>query len=114
MRTIIHHIKLPWLWSDKRRRYFFCNDPACDVVYLGDDHSLVRMTQLRTGIDIKDSSDEAMLCYCFGIKKSDAIADPGIKAFVIAQTRKGLCSCDTSNPSGRCCLKDFPRIIETD
>lgn len=21
----------------------------------------------------------------------------------------GLCSCETSNPSGRCCLKDFPR-----
>jgi hypothetical protein len=28
---------------------------------------------------------------------------------VMAQTKAGLCSCDTSNPSGRCCLKDFPK-----
>jgi len=38
-----------------------------------------------------------------------ALADPGIRDFVVAQTRLGLCACDTRNPSGRCCLIDFPR-----
>jgi hypothetical protein len=112
VRTITHHIKQPWLWNDRGHRYFFCDDPACDVVYFGADDSLLLKSQLRTGVGIKDNSDNAMLCYCFGVSRTDAIADPSIKDFVIAQTKKGLCSCETSNPSGRCCLKDFPLRIE--
>jgi len=48
------------------------------------------------------------VCYCFGVSRSDFRNDPATKDYVIAQTKAGLCSCDTSNPSGRCCLKDFP------
>jgi hypothetical protein len=50
-----------------------------------------------------------MLCYCFGVTKADARSDPGIKKFVMAQTKLGLCACEMRNPSGRCCLPDFPR-----
>jgi hypothetical protein len=28
---------------------------------------------------------------------------------VIEQTRLHNCACDVRNPSGRCCLKDFPK-----
>jgi len=33
-----------------------------------------------------------------------------IKAFVIQQTKEGLCACESRNPSGRCCLADFRRL----
>ncbi|OYY62483.1 MAG: hypothetical protein B7Y50_00440 [Hydrogenophilales bacterium 28-61-11] len=108
-RTIVHHIQHSWQWDGKDQRYFFCEDPACDVVYFGEDDSVILKSQLRTAVGAKEASDHAMLCYCFGVTKADVRNDSGIRAFVLRQTRLGLCSCDTRNPSGRCCLKDFPQ-----
>jgi hypothetical protein len=50
-----------------------------------------------------------LLCYCFGISREDFKRDPGLRDFVVAKTKAGECSCETKNPSGRCCLKDFPK-----
>lgn len=107
-RTIAHHIRESWMWVSKAGRYFYCEDPACDVVYFGDDGVLILKSQLRARVGAKEASDDDLVCYCFGVSKADALRDPAIMSFVVKQTRLGLCSCDTSNPSGRCCLKDFP------
>lgn len=109
VRTITHHIKAPWSWVPTASRYFFCDDPACNVVYFGDDDSTIPLSQLRTRIGIKEKSDDSPLCYCFGIRNADLQRDPAIRDFVVGQTQAGRCSCETSNPSGRCCLKDFPK-----
>jgi Zinc binding domain len=113
-RTISHHIKHSWQWEGKGRRYFFCDDPDCDVVYFGEDDSVILKSQLRTKVGAKELSDDAMLCYCFGVTQADALNDSSIKDFVVTQTKLGLCSCDTRNPSGRCCLKSFPRKHNTE
>jgi hypothetical protein len=107
-RTIAHHIKQSWLWQDLGRRYFFCDDPDCDVVYFADDDSVILKSQLGTRVGVKEAGDDVPLCYCFGVIRADAKNDPGVRDFVVEKTRLGLCSCETSNPSGRCCLKDFP------
>ena len=109
VRTIAHHLKDAWLWQVSGHRYFFCDDPACEVVYFGDDGSTILKSQLRTSVGSKERSDHGLLCYCFGVTAADFCANPATKDFVIAQTKAGLCSCVTSNPSGRCCLKDFPQ-----
>lgn len=106
--TILHHLKDPSAWAGKIQKYYFCEDPACDVVYFGADGSVISQSEIRTAIGIKNDAPDALICYCFGISKRDALADPSRKEFVIQKTRSGLCSCETSNPSGRCCLKDFP------
>ena len=108
-KTIAHHVKEAWNWQQTAKRYFFCSDRSCEVVYFGDDGSRILKSQLRTRLGVKEDSDDALLCYCFGIKNEDFRRNPSIRDFVIAQTKAGLCSCDTCNPSGRCCLKDFPK-----
>ena len=108
-RTISHHIKDAWQWAPTSNRYFFCDDAACDVVYFGDDGSTILNSQLRTRVGSKEDSGDKLLCYCFGVTEDDFQSNPATKEFVIAQTKAGLCSCDTSNPSGRCWLKDFPK-----
>jgi hypothetical protein len=108
VRTIAHHIKQSWLWKGKDQPYYFCDDPNCDVVYFGVDDSVILTSQMRTTVGVKDKSDEAMVCYCYGVTKADALNEQGIREFVIAQTKHKECSCETSNPSGRCCLKYFP------
>jgi hypothetical protein len=108
-KTISHQLKQAWKWQDMGLRYFFCADPECDVVYFGDDDSIITKSQLRTKVGVKESSNDTPACYCFGVTKADAISDPGIREYVMHQTKHAQCSCDVSNPSGRCCLKDFPR-----
>ncbi len=109
VRTIKHHIKRAWEWEPGNKRYYFCEDPECEVVYFADDDSVILTSQLHTKVGIKTADDAALACYCFGITMADAKSDPKVRQYVIEQTKNGECSCDTSNPSGRCCLKDFPR-----
>lgn len=109
VKTILHHIRDPWLWAEKKQGYYYCDDPDCNVVYFGEDGSVILTSQMRGTIGAKDASADSPLCYCFGIAKKAALSDPSIKEYVIQKTKSGLCSCATSNPSGRCCLKDFPR-----
>jgi hypothetical protein len=107
-RTILHHIRKPWAWRENKQGYYFCEDPKCDVVYFGDDDSVITKSEVRLAIGVKEASEDAPLCYCFGISKADFSLNPSLRDFVIQKTKNGLCSCETSNPSGQCCLKDFP------
>lgn len=109
VQTILHHLRRPWEWKEGMQRYYFCDDPACEVVYFGEDGSTLLRDDLRGTVGIKAPSPDAPLCYCFGISRQDAAAEPSLREFVVEKTRLGLCSCETRNPSGRCCLKDFPR-----
>jgi Fe-S cluster assembly iron-binding protein IscA len=108
-RTISHHIKQVWEWGEHDDKFFFCDSPGCSVVYFSERGQLIRKSDLHTEVGIKSSMDRALLCYCYGITTVDYRENPEVKQFVINQTRQNQCSCETSNPSGRCCLKDFSR-----
>lgn len=108
LKTVMHHIKTPWLLqSSANRQYYFCHQPNCNIVYFSNDAHIIKKSVIRTVVGIKEESESALICYCFGISKADAIANKDAKAFVIQQTRESSCSCESANPSGRCCLKDF-------
>lgn len=109
VRTITHHLRQPWAWVPSATHYYFCAAGECDIVYFGDDGSTILKSQLRTRVGVKERTADDLLCYCFGVSFGDFQHRPTIKEFVIAQTKAGWCSCDTSNPSGSCCLKDFPK-----
>ena len=108
LKTVLHHIKFSWKANLKEQGYYFCNDPDCDIVYFGEDGTVIKKEELRTQIAAKQISENALICYCFGVRKADVDNNDTIKDFVKEQTKIGNCSCETSNPSGRCCLKDFP------
>jgi len=107
-KTILHHVSHPWDRSLSEQGFYFCTDPDCDVVYFGQDNTVIRSGSLRTTVWQKTGNDDTAFCYCFGVTRQQARADNTIRAFVIEQTKNAACACETSNPSGRCCLKDFP------
>jgi len=107
--TVLHHIRNPWEMVLTEQVYYFCDDPVCDVVYFGIDNSTIKKDQLRTQVGIKETAEDTLICYCFGVTKAEAQTNERAKAFVIEQTKNSSCSCATYNPSGRCCLKDFPK-----
>jgi hypothetical protein len=108
LQTIFHHISQPWTYSLEEGAYFFCHNPDCKIVYFGANDSTIEKNALRTLIGIKEVIDTAPICFCFGIDRQTAQSDSQAKAFVVEQTKNGVCSCSTHNPAGRCCLKDFP------
>ncbi|MCG7927970.1 MAG: hypothetical protein JAY67_20820 [Candidatus Thiodiazotropha taylori] len=107
--TILHHIKEPWSWEENQQAYYFCDEPNCEVVYFGQDNTTIKASELRTGVGIKEKNQNALLCYCFGVSFLAAEENPEIKQFVTEKTRGGICACEYRNPSGKCCLKDFPK-----
>ncbi len=81
------------------------------MAYFGDGDSPISKPQLRIK-SAKGASADSPVCYCFyyfGVAMADALGGPSIWDFVVAQTKLGLCACETANPSGCCCLKDFQR-----
>lgn len=112
-KTIAHHIARPWEWRDRGHAHYFCQDPDCNVVYFSDDDQVILQSQLRTVVGKKSQSDNALICYCFGVSRADAREDPSIKDYIVEETKQRRCACGTSNPSGRCCLNDFPRNERT-
>ena len=108
--TIVHHIKEPWKWENKAQGYYFCDDPECKVVYFGQDDSILMKQDLRTNVGIKQKTKESLVCYCFGVDRQEAATNKAAKAFVIKNTKNHTCACEIRNPSGKCCLKDFPKI----
>lgn len=108
-RTVLHHVRTPWELEFKEQQYYFCDDPNCEVVYFGSDNTRITKSMLRTKVGIKETEESSLICYCFGITKDEAKSNPLAKAFVVEQTKNNICSCEVFNPSGRCCLKDFPK-----
>ena len=111
--TILQHIKKPWNSNNNKlveQGYYFCSDPDCDVVYFGEDDLTINKSELRTLVGIKEpQNDKALSCYCFDVNHQEAKNNPMIKQYVIEQTKNKVCACEIRNPSGKCCLKDFPK-----
>ena len=108
-KTVMHHIRKPWNKILPEQPYYFCTDSDCNVVYFAEDNSRVLRNELRESVGQKSTLPNRMICYCFDIKLSDIQKNPQQrKQFVIEQTKKSQCDCQTRNPSGKCCLKDFP------
>jgi hypothetical protein len=107
LQTIKHHVKKPWRWHDGEQDYYFCASQGCDTVYFTLQGTVILQNELRTLVGVKSTADDALICYCFDVSRADA-TNPEAKAYVTAQTKTKQCACKTRNPSGRCCLKDFP------
>jgi len=108
VKTLLHHLREPWKYYLKEQAYYFCDAVDCDVAYFSEDGLIIKKTELRTPLITTDVSEDKVICYCFGVTLQEAKENPGIKAFVMQHTKLGNCACETRNPSGRCCLKDFP------
>lgn len=108
-KTILHHLLEPWKKSLRDQSYYFCTDSDCEVVYFSQDNSVIPKTELRTSVGVKETNPERTVCYCFGVSYSTARTDRSVQEFVKEKTQQSLCSCETSNPSGRCCLGSFPK-----
>lgn len=113
--TLLHQLRTPWRQPLDAGPYYFCNQSSCAVVYFSGAGQRFATTALRQPVGQKSSDEGRTLCYCFDIRYSDLSDEASARQcreFVIAQTRQKVCACTERNPSGHCCLRDFPREEE--
>lgn len=108
-KTLLHHLSKPWQRDIPEQGYYFCDSSDCEVVYFGEDTRTFTQTDLRTPVGQKSQQPERTLCYCFDVTLQDIVDNTSARNYVIDQTRGGTCDCEIRNPSGRCCLRDFPK-----
>ncbi len=89
---------------DPNSPHHLCQDPACPVVYYGEE-GVYTLAEVRFPIYDKGAP---LICYCFDWTRERALQalrqgqDP--VAEVEAGVRAKRCACDQRNPRGRCCL----------
>ena len=123
LNSILHQIAEPWRFSSNNsgkgvdnflgkslESYYYCSNPECEVIYFASDNSTINTSELKL-LSADPHSKVKTLCYCYGVEYDDLNSDAKtkqIKAFILEQTSKGECACESKNISGRCCLKNFP------
>lgn len=110
--TVLQHIKEPWEHQLRAESYYFCRTQACDVVYFSDKDETIQKADIRTRIGVKETDDDSLICFCFSVSRAVAASNKKARDFVVEQTKASSCSCELTNPSGKCCLKDFPKFKE--
>lgn len=100
--------------------YYFCEAPACDVVYFPSDPQAPTFHRgnLLVRVGVKEKHDPISVCYCFGVTRQDIAEEvqrTGISTIaerIKAEVKAGNCACEVKNPSGKCCLGDVTRAMQ--
>ena len=112
--TVLNHVVPPEV---PETAFGFCDVPNCEVVYVGSDGTLFTKAALRTRVGLKERTDPIPICYCFSFTERQIAGDvrahghSTIRDYIQEQVRAGRCACETTNPSGRCCLGDVAGVI---
>ncbi|TFU17006.1 hypothetical protein [Thermus tengchongensis] len=89
---------------DPESPHYLCQDPACPVVYYGQE-GVYTLEEVRFPIYDKGAS---LICYCFGWAREGLAEALSHGLDPVAQVEEGVrakrCACDQRNPWGRCCL----------
>ncbi len=117
--TMRHLLKPELLDRMDERNYRFCSTPDCRVVYFAEGVSSIFTTEdLQVRVGLKEREDPIPICYCFGhtvASARDEIARTGrstVVASITAEIKAGRCACETTNPSGSCCLGDVSNVVK--
>ena len=114
-KTLLHQLKHSELMTLHGASFHFCAKIDCDVVYFGEGGATYTQDQVRQKVGRKSTDRQRTICYCFDVSESgvreelEKTGKSKSKTFVMEQVKLKNCACEIRNPSGQCCLKDFPK-----
>ncbi|MFT6915751.1 MAG: hypothetical protein ACJAWL_002061 [Motiliproteus sp.] len=112
--TLMHQVVAPLNQQLPPDDFYFCRSTSCNTVYFSNGGAAIDASQIRAEVGHKSTQPGRVICYCFGISHSRIMAEIektgtcASRVFVMEQTKLKNCACDIRNPSGKCCLKEFP------
>ena len=115
--TVINHAKES-CWPLSEEKYVFCENPECNIVYFTTSgRKALKITDVKTRVTFKEKKSPKPLCYCKQVTEDDIIKaiDNGALTFEEVKLRTGIGGggqCKITNPSGRCCSRNYTPFIE--
>lgn len=98
---------------------FLCLNPDDSTVYYFSNLGFtISQSDVVTDIGFKTNSNTKTICYCFRHTKQEIIDDylinneSNIEMDVRKKVKEKLCTCEVSNPKGKCCLGDIRTVIK--
>ncbi len=98
---------------------FICLNPEDKTVYYFNDLKItVNQKDVVTNVGFKSQSYIKTVCYCFQHTADNIIDDyiknniSNIENDVRQKVKEKRCSCEVSNPKGKCCLGDIRNVIK--
>lgn len=117
-RTLEHLLKPEKTGSLWNVQYYYCKEPACEVVYFSNENvPFFSIGDVAVTVFAKDHGDGVPVCYCFNwtrarIKQQIEETGQSTAAVEIAREIKaGNCACDIKNPKGECCLGEVNMFV---
>ena len=101
-----------------KQQFWMCWDPDCEVVYFGEDGTLLCVSDLAVTPGFKMQSANGLVCYCFLHTRGEiqgelqATGKTTVPDHITAEVKAGNCACEVRNPSGRCCLGEVQKAIQ--
>jgi hypothetical protein len=98
--------------------HYFCEEPACVVVYFDTAGAVYRRRDVRVPVWQKESYGTRMICYCFGETEGTIRHEIQTAGVSLAVTRvrehikSGRCACDVRNSRGTCCLGELTAAVD--
>lgn len=90
--------------------YFICKNSSCENVYFNISNEYT-LKQLNKEVGYKkDSSIDAVICYCYNIKKSSL--NEHIFDLIEEKMEFYPSSCGIRNPYGKCCLVEIKKTLK--
>ncbi len=98
---------------------YYCTSAEDDLVYyFADSDTTIWKTDLVEPGPVKGKGDDTMICFCFRHRRQEILDDyrKNGKSVIEIQIRKkvkaGACSCEVSNPAGKCCLGNVRSVYQ--
>ena len=114
--TLLHQLRQPYAQElNENSAYYFCRNQNCNIVYFDTAGHVFTQDDVRWVVGQKMSSSSRQICYCFDVTYDEVVKEfehkgsSKTKEFVMSQTKAKNCACEIRNPSGKCCLVDFPK-----
>ena len=101
-----------------RQAFRICRDPNCEVVYYGEEGTILKISDLRVQPGFKTTSKDGLLCYCFQFRRCDVQQElersgrTNIIERITSEVKADNCACEVRNPSGKCCLGEIRAEVE--
>lgn len=97
--------------------FFFCHHPSCATVYFKKD-IILEQKELTISVGLKEDAPLDTICYCFKWTQKDIdnelirIGRSSVLDDIKQKMHSLGCSCETLNPSGKCCLAGIKKFIK--
>jgi len=97
--------------------FHYCKTASCEVIYFSDE-TVLTQDDVSVVVGLKEGATPATVCYCFAWTKEKIASElkatgstTALDDIKVKMENPG-CSCETLNPSGKCCLGDVTKMIK--